>query len=268
METVITSANNPVIKQLRKLMASSKARRETNTYVAEGIHLASSYLSAGGVPLRYVYAQSAPQHQEVAKLLEELIATPAQGTVVADSLFESLANVHASVGILIVFSPQAPTQSDLLPLRRNTIILEDIQDPGNIGTILRTVAAVGVRDVALTPGCSSPWSPKALRAGMGAQFGLRIYEDIDSVVLATAAAIPVLATTLAQDSKSLYDVDLRQPVAWVFGNEGQGVSKTLTNLASTRVSIPQIEGSTIESLNVATAVAVCLYEQYRQRLAA
>lgn len=259
MNPVITSAQNPLVKQLRKLATSAKARREAGEYIAEGTHLVASYLTAGGTPVRYICAESALDNQEIATLVRRLEKLPTEGILVSDALFESFASVHATVGIAITFTPTTPH----IESSQTTVVLEDIQDPGNLGTILRTTAATGVSNVVLSPGCASPWSPKALRAGMGAQFSLEIQENTDLAAFVTASTIPTLATTLSDTSKSLYDLDLHQPVVWILGNEGQGVSQTLTGLASTHVRIPQAD-TAVESLNVAAATSVCLYEQYRQ----
>ena len=256
----ITSAQNPLVKQLRKLVTSAKARREAGEYIAEGTHLVESYLATGATPLRYIYAESAAHNHEVATLIERLRDLSVEETAVSDTLFESLASIHANVGIIITFAPILGS----LQASETTIVLEDIQDPGNLGTILRTAAATGVTNVVLSPGCASPWSPKALRAGMGAQFSLRIQEDTDLEDFITTSTVPTLVTTLSDKSKNLYDLDLSQPVVWVFGNEGQGVSQSLTDLASTQVHIPQAE-TAVESLNVAAATSICLYEQYRQQ---
>ena len=262
MEPVITSSQNPTIRHLKKLMTSSKARKEENAFVAEGIHLVRSFLDSDGTPQLYACATSALKNDEVQALLMTLSGRSIEGIVIADSLFESIFGVHASVGIAIIFSPNTPLGDDST-LSQSAILLDSIQDPGNMGTVLRTAAAVGVKTVFLSHGCSSPWSPKTLRAGMGAQFDLRIYENADLLAICRSSTIPVLATTLATDSVNLYELDLLQPVAWLFGSEGQGVSEALAASATKRVSIPQVHGP-VESLNVAAAAAVCLYEQYRQ----
>lgn len=256
---LITSAQNPLVKQLRKLTISAKARREAGEYIAEGTHLVASYLATGATPLRYIYAESAVHNHEVAALINRLRDLSVEETAISDTLFESLASIHANVGIIITFAPILGS----LQASETTIVLEDIQDPGNLGTILRTAAATGVTNVVLSPGCASPWSPKALRAGMGAQFSLHIREDADPEDFITTSTVPILVTTLSDKSKNLYDLDLSQPAVWVFGNEGQGVSQSLTDLASTQVHIPQAD-TAVESLNVAAATSVCLYEQYRQ----
>lgn len=263
-DMVITSTNNQKVKLVRKLMSSAKFRHEMNQFVAEGIHLANSFLDSGGRPGMLVCSVSALQNQEVIKLVESASVNGVDVIVLADSLFESIASVHAPVGVLLVFSPERgewPGEA----LDSSAVLLETVQDPGNLGTILRTAAAAGIVKVLLSPHSASPWSPKALRAGMGAQFGLEIYEGCDLLAITKKANVPVLAATLAADTVSLYDLDLSEPIAWVFGSEGQGVSAELASLASKRVMIPQAESS-IESLNVAAAAAICLYEQYRQTI--
>jgi len=265
MEEIITSASNATVKRLRKLISSSKARSDENMYVAEGIHLATSFLASGGIPELYACATSALSNPEIIELSKKLDAKTVRRVVITDSLFESIASIHSSVGILLLFSPSDRDNQLEAPLSDDAVLLENIQDPGNLGTILRTAAAVGINTVALSPRSASPWSPKALRAGMGAQFSLIIHENADILEIADKANVPVLATTLAPGSQSLYDIDLSQPVAWVMGNEGQGVSEVLARQADSRIFIPQTDGP-VESLNVAAATAVCLYEQYRQRL--
>ena len=255
----ITSAQNPLVKQLRKLATSAKARREAGEYIAEGAHLVESYLAAGATPLRYVYAESAAHNHEVATLIERLRELAIEETAVSDTLFESLASIHANVGILIIFQPITTS----LQASQTTVVLEDIQDPGNLGTILRTAAATGITNIVLSSGSASPWSPKALRAGMGAQFSLHIQENVNLKEFIKMSTIPTLVTTLSDTSENLYDLDLARPVVWILGNEGQGVSQPLTNLADTQVHIPQAN-TAVESLNVAAATSVCLYEQYRQ----
>ena len=265
MAEVITSASNSTVKQLRKLAKSSKERRTANIFIAEGVHLVQSYLASGHVPTMYFYATSAEKNHEVAELIEELEGTTAQKVIMADSLFETITDIHASSGICIAFQLPKPHLANILPLKTTTILLEAVQDPGNLGTILRTAAAVGVKHVLLSSACASPWSPKALRAGMGAQFSLEIHEDVSLREAIKTADIPTVATILGGDSVPLYATDLRRNVAWLFGSEGPGLSNELAAAATIKVTIPQ-EMNTVESLNVAAAATVCLYEQYRQKI--
>ena len=260
----ITSANNQTIKRVKRLLTSSRFRREQAEVVAEGIHLTKSYLVSGGTPKTYLYAESAIVNPEVSSLIEKLQMNGVVGAAVKDSVFEAVFDIHAGVGIAIVFElPINPQRRDEVG---DELLLEDVQDPGNIGTILRTAAAVGVQCVYLSANSSSVWSPKALRGGMGAQFSLNIYEGVDLVEHARHAQVPLFVTSL-EKSESIYEIDMTHPIGWVFGNEGQGVSTELMELASKRVTIPQAV-TAVESLNVSAAVAVCLFEQQRQRLVA
>ena len=264
MLPTIASSSNPHVKRIKKLLSSTKFRREEDLAVAEGIHLVQSYLQSDSVPSEYVYAESALENPEIKQIIEQLDQASIKHLVLADNLFSSISSVHASVGIMMIFKPARPIYS-FQKITNTAVLLEDIQDPGNIGAILRVVAAVGVRDVFLSANCASTWSPKALRSGMGAQFSLNLYEENNSIELVKKINLPAVVTTLSVNSKSLYDTDLSKPVLWIFGNEGQGVNCELIDLSPTHLSIPQAENS-VESLNVATAAAVCLYEQYRQNL--
>lgn len=266
MDAIITSANNPTVKHIRKLLTSNKARRDERQYVAEGIHLVRSFLDTGKSPALYAVAASAIENPEVAGLEGTLGNMNASRVVLADSLFSSLTSIHAQVGILIVFSPDEIAADRIPKIATDSVLaLEDIQDPGNMGTILRTAAAVGIQRVLLSPGCASPWSPKALRAGMGAQFSVSIYEETDLFRALQNSTLPVLATVLEPDAASLYDTDLTKPVVWLFGNEGQGISEQLARCATQHIYIPQA-ATAVESLNVSAAAAICLYEQYRQNI--
>lgn len=145
------------------------------------------------------------------------------------------------------------------------VILDRVQDPGNVGAIIRTAAAAGIRTLLTTPGTAACWAPKVLRAGMGGHFVLNLHENVSSEALQTLATHLSLAGTVLDDGQSLYTTDLRTPLAWVFGNEGEGITPALQSVLGVRLTIPQAPG--VESLNVAASAAVCLFEQRRQRLA-
>ena len=143
-------------------------------------------------------------------------------------------------------------------------MLEQIQDPGNLGSILRSAAAAGIRDVFLSKKSIFAWSPRVLRAGMGAHFSLSIHEEVDLFDLLSRREGLALAT-VTDAATSIYETRLGGPIAWIFGNEGAGVSAQLMQAADARVYIPM--SAATESINVAAAAAVCLFEQSRQRLA-
>ena len=257
----VTSAKNPTIKYVKKLINSSKYRASEQRAVIEGIHLTQSLLKSNIEPKLILYAESALENDEIKELVGQIEPSDTRPVVLKDSVFMTISDIHTTNGILAVFEPATVGMPD--KLTQNTVLLEAIQDPGNLGTILRTVAAAGIRDVMVSDDSASAWSPKTLRAGMGAQFALNICEDADLVALVSHAQIPSIAAALDEDSQSLYSVNLETNVVWVFGNEGQGVSDELLAACKTKVIIPQAD-NTVESLNVAASVAVCLFEQRRQ----
>jgi TrmH family RNA methyltransferase len=140
-------------------------------------------------------------------------------------------------------------------------MLEDIQDPGNLGSILRSAAAAGMRDVYLSRGCVQAWSPRVLRAGMGAHFALNLYEGVDLLGIVRGYTGKVLAAA-GDGATPYYSADLKGQVALLFGNEGAGLTSELRDAAHASISIPMPGNA--ESLNVAAAAAVCLFERVRQ----
>jgi TrmH family RNA methyltransferase len=251
----ITSPENPLIRQVRKLLASAKARRRLRQAVLDGWHLLEACLAAGVAVERVLLAarmrDSAPARRLLAHVEARRVA------LIADALFDALAPVEEATGVLTVIGiphPRAAGQDCVL-------LLERIQDPGNLGSILRSAACAGADAVYLSKGCADVWSPRALRGGMGAQFHLALHEQVDLVALAQSFPGVVIATSLAAGD-SLYDLDLRKRVAFAFGNEGAGLSPALLAAARHRVRIPM--PGRVESLNAAAAAAVCLFERVRQ----
>jgi RNA methyltransferase, TrmH family len=177
----------------------------------------------------------------------------------ADGLFRELSGVAAPVGVLAAIAiPKAPTG----PITRSCVILDAVQDAGNVGAILRTAAAAGIGDIVLGPGCAGVWSPRVLRAAQGAHFSLNIREQADLVAtLRDYRGTSVAA--VVRGGTPLYELDVRGDVAWVFGNEGCGIDASLAATAAQLVSIPIVADT--ESLNVAAAAAICLFEGVRQR---
>jgi TrmH family RNA methyltransferase len=169
--------------------------------------------------------------------------------------------VDTPSGLLAIID--LPQSAAPAPLTDSVVVLDAVQDPGNLGTILRTAAAAGIGRVLLGAGCAQAWSPRVLRAGMGAHFVLAIEDGIDACARLQGYPGRCLATALGEGACSLHALDLRGPVAWLFGAEGQGLSPALLARADQRVIIPMAAG--VESLNVGAAVAVCLFEQARQQ---
>lgn len=254
----IASRENALYKSLVRLASSSRARREHRAAILDGPHLVAAFRASGGTAETLVASESGYARGEIRALFDE---APARARVLlADRLFDSLAQVATPTGILAVVA--TPEPSALPEVLETCLMLEGIQDPGNLGSILRTALAAGVRQVFLAPGCVFAWSPKVLRAGQGAHFGLSIHESVPLAALAPRFPGKVIATD-SHAAASVFDLDLAGPIAWLFGSEGGGVSPALAAHASVRVQIPMPGGA--ESLNVAAAAAVCLFEQVRQR---
>ncbi|HYH43018.1 MAG TPA: RNA methyltransferase [Burkholderiales bacterium] len=252
----ISSHDNPRFKALLKLQQSSKERRKAGRSLLDGVHLVRAYVDYAGTPEEIVVSELALEDAEVAALLARTGVAP---LVLAHGLFRELSSVATPTGIIAVVETPRPLGVPAFP--GPCVMLEDIQDPGNLGSILRSAAAAGVGEVYLSRSSVQAWSPRALRAGMGAHFALRISEGVDLKALVEDYPGTVLAT-VRDAATSVYQADLRGRVALLFGNEGAGLSAELVRAAHERVSIPM--PGQAESLNVAAAAAVCLFERVRQ----
>lgn len=256
----IRSRDNPFFKELVKLTGSVRQRAKANQTLLDGAHLLAAYLDAGMMPQHILLNAAALHDEEIAGLLERLDDVPV--TQLDDRLFAELSELKTPTGILALIDLLRPD----MPVAQShfALLLEDIQDPGNLGSMLRSAAAAGCDAVFLSQGCADAWSPKVLRAAMGGHFALRIYEQQDLPGVAKAFSGSLLATSL-QATRSLYDCDLRGNVAFLVGNEGAGLSAGSLNLAAQQITIP-MHGK-VESLNAAAATAICLFEAVRQQQA-
>ncbi len=264
MSDEIVSAANERFRRLLALASSARERKRHGLSVIEGAHLVQAWLDRFGTRergLQVFVARRALAAGEVRALLARLSEPPA---VLDDRLYARASQLEHGSGLLAI----VPTPRPALPprLTEDAVYLDRIQDPGNVGSMLRTCAAVGVRLVLASPGTAFCWSPKVLRAAMGAHFHLDIHEGVDAGWLPAHVAVAVRAAE-AGAATSLYAADLSAPALWLFGNEGQGLdAKLRTWPAVNPIAIPQ--RPVVESLNVGVAAALCLYEQWRQRLAA
>jgi TrmH family RNA methyltransferase len=257
----ITSRDNPTYKELKLLAGSSQARRRAGRTLLDGVHLCQAWLELRGMPLQVLVAEGALANPEVAGLVQRCEEARAHVTAFPDALYTPLSQVEHGVGLMFIVDTPVPATAPGLVM--NSVLLDGVQDPGNVGSILRSAAASGVKQVYCSAGTAFCWSPKVLRAAMGAHFVLEIFEQADLPALVKAAQIPVLATS-GYAAERIYDIDLRGPVAWLFGHEGQGVADDLLALATHRVVIPH--AGQVESLNVAACAAVCFFEHLRQNL--
>lgn len=254
----VRSRENPLFQRLRRLASSARARREERNALLDGAHLVAAWCDTWRAVDLLVASQSGLERPELAALFERTAA--AERLILSDALFGAVTQVVTPPGILAVVRTPVPEPMPASPV--DCVLLEGVQDPGNVGSILRTVAAAGIRHVLFDTGCAAPWSPKVLRAGQGAHFALALHERRDLAAFARGYA-GVCATAAPRGGKAIYEADLSGPVAWAFGAEGSGISRDLAEACTLRLTIPMPGG--VESLNVAAAAAVCLFEQVRQR---
>jgi len=253
----ITSRDNPRLKEAVRLIASSRERRKAGRCVLEGEHVVAAYCRRHGAAETLLIAETALDRPAIRALQATVPA--ARTLIVTPSAWAEFSQLPAAVGALAVV--ETPT-SRFERAADFCVLLEDIQDPGNAGSILRSAAAAGVAQVFLSPQCVFAWSPKVLRAAQGAHFHLEIYEDVDLPAWAKSYRGSV-AAAVAAGGKLLYAADLTGPLALAIGNEGAGLSAALRAAASFQVTIPM--PGDFESLNAAAAAAICLFECVRQR---
>lgn len=253
----IESPQNEQIKSVVKLANQSKARKEQGKMVLEGVHLLQSLLDQD-LPVDAVFVHEDKVDQsEVRALLARVDEEKLY--VVAARAFEKL-SVLTHGADLVSVAPMPIVKE--FSYDTSCVVLENIQDPGNLGTILRSCAASGMKQVILSEGCVDAFSPKVLRSGMGAHFLLDIVTGVDVVTFIKKYQGISLATALNEQTYSLYEQDLTGTVAFIFGSEGAGVSEALQKSAKKCIKIPML-GQT-ESLNVAMAATICLFERVRQ----
>ena len=245
--TAIHSRDNAFVKDLRRLAQDSTAYRKQGRVWLEGDHLCRAALERNQRPAVAVFSESFwPLAQDQWAL--EAIKT----VVLSDALFTDISALESPARMGFVLDLAAPAA--LNPLAA-TVVLDRVQDAGNVGSILRSASAFGFRQVAAIKGSAALWSPKVLRAGMGAHFGLDLVEGLDAQDLDTLQ-VPLLVTHV-HEGDWLHRATLPWPCAWVLGHEGQGVSPALEQRAAQRIRIAQPGGE--ESMNVAAAAAICLH---------
>jgi RNA methyltransferase, TrmH family len=256
----IISRDNPVFKQLKKLADNSRERRSEGQTLLDGVHLIEAYMDTFGEPVMIIIPEG-KSSIEATGLIQNL--TEISTIMLPTLMFAELTPVASATGILaLVKIPQllAPEQPSF------ALMLEEIQDPGNLGSMLRTAAAAGVEAVYLSASCTDAWSPKALRGGQGAQFVLPIVERANLIAELENFNGNSYATTM--QGESLYAQDLTLATAFVIGNEGAGLRKQTLAAADKRITIPMTESQfgSVESLNAGAAAAICLFERKRQVL--
>jgi RNA methyltransferase, TrmH family len=260
---VISSLSNPSFR--RWLAAKDKSDRKSGELLLEGFHLAQAWTLRYAAPRCIIVSES---FQMTVELAAWLTAHPVPVEMVSKALFSKLSTLGTFSGPIALVTPTLKVLSEPSAQQGDLVYLDRIQDPGNLGTILRSCAALGVSQVALSPGTVWPWSAKVLRAGMSAHFVLDIFDEFGVDDLLALPGFQLLATS-GLDAKEVQMIDqsnLQPPTIWCFGNEGSGLSPQILEApGALRVSIPQRKS--VESLNVAAALSICLFEQLRQRRA-
>ena len=258
----ITSAQNPLVKKLVQLSEKQSFRNKQKMTIIEGVHLTAEWLKRFGAPDFCVISSSSKRSEEVEAIIQKCEELNTETIELEAKIYSKISPVIEGVGVLFVVKIPENQSVDFC---EDAIILDRVQDPGNLGTILRSAVGFGIKQIICSKGTVSAWSPKVLRAGMGAHFKLQIFENQDLSKAISKIETPIFATSL-QAEKSIYDKNFTTKTAWIFGNEGAGVSLELLSKVKNQVIIPQV--GQIESLNVAMAATVCLAEQARQRLKA
>ena len=247
----ITSRKNPLIARFRRLAGERRERREAGLLLGQGRKLLNEALAAGLTPEMVLYSGDEP------------------------SLPPAVARVEVSEELLAYISPMksapellftVPIPEEAGPIRGRVLMAEDMQDPGNVGTMIRTAAAFGFDGLLLAGACADPWSPKAVRASMGAVFRLKLWERSDTAEALSELAeegLPLYAAALAERSERAGRLRFPERFVLAVGNEGHGLGDRILAAAEKIVRIPMAPGA--ESLNAATAAAVLMWESYRER---
>jgi len=248
----VSSRDNPLLMQLRKQLKDPAAYRKSGKVWIEGEHLCQAAALKGLAIAQAVITDVAWAHSS----LQALALRASSVVVIPSTLMSSISSLESppSMGFVLQMGAMPTIQPG-----QATVILDRIQDPGNAGTILRSAAAFGFGQVVCLKGTVALWSPKVLRAGMGAHFSLHLVEGLEAHALAELAMPLLLSSPHA--AQALHQATLPWPCAWVMGHEGQGVSEEVATHCTQQLRIAQPGGQ--ESLNVASAAAICLYESAR-----
>jgi len=258
---IITSSQNPKIQAVRALMTQSKARRKGDAFVVEGIRLAEEALGSGWQPEQVLFTELLPGRGRT--IIEAFARTGCDMIEVSAPLMQSLADIESTQGLMAVF----PVRRLPVPEHLDFVLIADsLRDPGNLGTLMRTCLAAGVQLMILTPGTVDAFSPKVVRAGMGAHFRLAIIDiswlEIANLLRNRPEPLEIHLAEMGS-GKPFWEANFRSPVALVIGGEAAGASIEAHQAANHFVHIP-MPGSS-ESLNAAVAAAVLIFEVVRQR---
>jgi TrmH family RNA methyltransferase len=254
--SVISSGANPRVRRWRELTRDAAERRRQRRTIIEGEHLVLACIQSGRPVESLMLSKRASERTEFIALARQCGKAP---TVLAENIFRSIVDTESPAGIAAEIA--IPPAAQDLGSAGACVFLDALQDAGNVGAILRSAAAFGIRHAVLGKGCADAWSPKVLRAGMGAHFTLAIREgaELDAALASFGGKV---VCTVPRGGVALPAADLSGRIGWLLGAEGQGVSEALSARAALKVTIPMPGGA--ESLNVAAAAAICFYEFSRR----
>ena len=262
MTEIITSSKNPTVQRVRELLAQRKKRDEENVFVVEGVRLAEEALAARRSPSLLLYSDHISERGR--QLLKEINPELTRVEEVDADLLDRVSDTTTSQGLLMVMEKNA---SSVEPFSDPVLVLDQMRDPGNLGTILRGACAFGFRTVLLTPGSVDPYSPKVLRAAMGAHFKLRLEThsaaEIKTLCHADGSNKLEILLADAQSDENCWQTDLTRPLCLIIGGEAFGAKSDIRAIVDRNVLIPMQANN--ESLNAAMAASILMYEVYRQR---
>ena len=256
---MITSNHNPKIKLVRALLNRARDRREADAFVVEGVRLVEETVNSNW-PMRFVLFDESLSERGKSKV-ESLMSQGVDVEKVSTSVMKAMSKTETPQGILAVLNEFQLS----IPESPNFILIPDqIRDPGNLGTLLRSAAATGVQAVLVPPETTDAFAPKVLRSGMGAHFKLPIYSMSWDEIKRFCESANQRIYLADMDGQSCWEVDLRQPVALVIGSEAEGASESARRLAHQKISIPM--SGEMESLNAGVAGSVLMFEVVTQRV--
>ena len=262
MSQFISSPHNVHVQQIRALLNQKSERSETGLFVVEGVRLAEEALAGERMPVQAFFSKAVNERGML--LIESLISAGVEVFELSSPVMENLSATETSQGILLV---NKQVEESTLPQTDFALVLDQVRDPGNLGTILRSAAAAGVKVGFLAPGTADAFAPKVVRAGMGAHFRLSIrtatWEEINTYCKETCQ--PPLKLLLAESGggEACWQVELRSALALVIGGEADGASAEARQAVDSLITIPM--PGQFESLNAAVAAGILLFEVVRQR---
>ncbi len=261
----IRSRDNHYVRHLIGLAHSSRERKKSGHTVLDGAHLVDAFLSSGRLPLSVAIRESAAESADALAVMQrvaKLQSADIEINILADALMNEASGLDSPAAIMAIV--ETPV-SQLIPANADAVVvLDNVQDPGNVGSILRTAAAFGVKHALFGHGTAFAWSPKVLRAAQGAHFVVNIVEGGDvNAFVSTFGGMSLALVPKQDDVQSIASVDLTKPVAFLIGSEGAGLEAAVVAAATHRVTIPM--SGKMESLNAAVCAAIAMYEMKRQR---